>query len=161
MSTVLKVLRLKTWSSFKAMEDLKELIARFLERQFGIRKDEFLSLNLEFERRGKNRVYAFKLCPISVPIHHHGLYFGTLEKEGFRLSIEGCFLVGRFARKNVFEVNDEEARIWMCGNDLECKLRGYVIVKWRNFFLGCGKANGKILRNFVPKNRRLALKSSL
>jgi len=140
---------------------MKEEIADILERQFGISRDEFLSLNLEFEKRGKGRIYAFKPCNLKVPTHHEGIYFGTLERDGLRLSIEGCFLVGRFAKRNVLEVEDDEARLWMCGRDLECNLKGYVIVKWRGFFLGCGKGNGKILRNFVPKNRRISLKTSL
>ncbi len=137
------------------MTSLKEKLANFLEEQFGIPREKFFSLNLEFEERGKSRVYAFKPCTIEVPTYHYGMYFGTLDKNGFRLSIEGCFLVGRFAKRNIFEVDDEKAKLWMSGKDIECNLKGYVIVKWRKFFLGCGKANGKILRNFVPKNRRI------
>ncbi len=139
---------------------LKEKIANFLERQFGIRREEFFSLNLEFEERGKRRVYAFKPCNLEVPTYHHGIYFGTLDENGFRLSIEGCFLVGKFARRNVYEVDDGKAKLWMSGKDIECNLRGYVIVKWRKFYLGCGKANGRILRNFVPKNRRIPFSES-
>jgi NOL1/NOP2/fmu family ribosome biogenesis protein len=139
---------------------MKEIIANFLERQFGISKEEFFSLNLEFEERGKRRVYAFKPCNLDIPTYHYGIYFGTLDDNGFRLSIEGCFLVGKFARMNVLVVDDEKAIAWMSGKDIECNLKGYVIVKWREFFLGCGKANGRILRNFVPKNRRVASSES-
>ncbi len=139
---------------------LKEIIADFLKKQFEIPKSAILNLN--FEERGKRRVYAFKKCNLDVPTHHYGIYFGTLDDRGFRLSIEGCFLVGKYAKKNVYEVDDEKAKIWMSGGDIECNLKGYVIVKWRKFYLGCGKSNGKILRNFVPKNRKItSSKSSL
>ncbi len=134
---------------------LKEKIAEFLERQFGVDRSEFLKLNLEFEERGKRRVYAFKKCRIEVPEYHYGLYFGTLEENGIRLSIEGSFIVGRIARKNVIELDDEKARKWMSGKDIEATVRGYVILKWKNFFLGCGKGNGKFVKNYVPKERRI------
>jgi NOL1/NOP2/fmu family ribosome biogenesis protein len=136
-------------------EKLKNIIANFLEEQFGIDKADFLKLDLEFEERGKRRVYAFKSCDLEVPTYHYGIYFGTLDERGFRLSIEGCFLVGKLAKKNILEVDDKTAERWMKGEDIECNLKGYVIVKWKDFFLGCGKSNGKILRNFVPKNRRI------
>ncbi len=137
------------------MKTLKERIAEFLEEQFGIDKEEFLRLDLEFEERGKHRVYVFrKGCP-NISLYHYGIYFGTLDGRGIRLSIEGSFIVGKLAKKNVLEVDDETARRWMRGEDIECSMKGYVILKWKNFFLGCGKSNGRILRNFVPKNRRI------
>jgi len=136
---------------------LKEFIADYLERQFGVSREEFLSLDLEFEERGKRRVYAFKRCPLEVPTYHYGLYFGTLEENGIRLSIEGSFIVGRMARKSVIELDDGEAMAWMSGQDLELPVRGYVILKWRDFFLGCGKGNGRIVRNYVPKERRIRI----
>ena len=135
---------------------LKDIIASFLEKQFGISKEVLFNLNFEFEERGKKRVYVFKPCEIDVPTYHKGIYFGTLEKNGFRLSIEGCFLVGKFAKRNVMDLDDENAFRWMRGEDIPCNLKGYVIVRWKGFFLGCGKANGRILRNFVPKNRRVS-----
>jgi len=134
---------------------LKEKITEFLEKQFGVDKSDFLNLNLEFEERGKHRVYAFKKCQIEVPEYHYGLYFGTLEKNGIRLSIEGSFIVGKLAKKNVIELDDEDARRWMRGEDLKLPVKGYVILKWKNFFLGCGKGNGKIVKNYVPKERRI------
>ena len=136
---------------------LKELIADYLERQFGVNRGDFFRLNLEFEERGKRRVYAFKRCPLEVPTYHYGLYFGTLEENGIRLSIEGAFIVGRIAKKNVIELDDDMAMAWMSGRDLELPVRGYVILKWRNYFLGCGKGNGKIVKNYVPKERRLKI----
>lgn len=133
---------------------LKETIASLLEKQFGIPKETIF--DLEFEERGKRRVYVFKNCGIDVPTYHYGIYFGTLEDKGLRLSIEGCFLVGKFAKRNVLDVDDETALKWMRGEDIPCNLKGYVIVRWKGFFLGCGKSNGRTLRNFVPKNRRVS-----
>ena len=136
---------------------LKELIADLLEKQFGVDKSKFFELNLEFEERGKRRVYAFKgKCGINIPEYHYGIYFGTLEKTGIRLSIEGCYIIGKLATKNVLELEDEKARKWMAGEDIEYPISGYVILKWRKFYLGCGKGNGKVIRNYVPKERRIS-----
>jgi len=55
------------------------------------------------------------------------------------------------------ELNDNEAKEWMRGNDLEMKgdFSGFLIIKHKEDFLGCGKyANGKIL-NYIGKARRV------
>lgn len=120
-----------------------------LLKQFGA------EIDLEFYMGGKNRIYALKDCKIEVGEVHRGIYFGTLEKDGLRLSIEGSFIVGKVAEKGVLEIDEEKAIRWLKGEDIECSVRGYWIVKWGEYFLGCGKGNGKILRNYVPKDRRL------
>ncbi len=137
------------------MTELKDKIAELLEKQFGISREDFYKLELEFEERGKRRIYAFRKCDVGVPEYHYGLYFGTLERDGIRLSIEGSDIVGRIAKRGVLEVDDEKAMKWLRGEDIEVNVKGYAIVKWGSYFLGCGKGNGRILRNYVPKERRL------
>ncbi len=121
-----------------------------MKKQFGA------DVDLRFYAGGKNRIYAYKDCEIEVEEKRRGIYFGTLEKDGLRLSIEGSFIVGKLAKKNVLEVDDEEAFEWLRGRDLEKKVVGYWIVKWGEYYIGCGKGNGKVLRNYVPKDRRLS-----
>lgn len=106
--------------------------------------------------RGKGRVFAFKECDFSVKSVSEGIYFGKIEKDGLRLSIEGSFIVGRVAKRGVIEINEEDAIKWLKGEDLEIPYEGYCILKWGDYFLGCGKGNGKKILNFVPKDRRLA-----
>lgn len=122
-----------------------------LKEQFGV------ELNLRFYSGRKGRVYAYKGCEFDSIAKHRGIYFGTLERDGLRLSIEGSFIVGKAARKNVLQLDDEKAMRWLAGEDVEAEVKGYWIVKWRNYFLGCGKGNGRFLRNFVPKDRRLQM----
>ena len=87
-----------------------------------------------------------------------GLYFGELVDDSLRLSIEGSQIVGKFARKNVVEVDSEIARKWLKGEQIEIdgkELKGFVIIRHQNDFLGSGKfSQGKIL-NYVPKTRRI------
>jgi len=45
----------------------------------------------------------------------------------------------------------------MKGNELEIKTgkKGFLIMKYKNNFLGCGKASELKIGNFIPKSRRL------
>ncbi len=124
---------------------------RLLKEQFGADLPE----EIRFYLGGKNRVYAYKSCEFDEIASHRGIYFGTIERDGLRLSIEGSFIVGKVARKNVIELDAESFSRWMRGEDVEADVRGYCIVKCGSYFAGCGKGNGRVLRNFVPKDRRV------
>jgi len=135
------------------MSETKEKIMKYLREQYGVE-------NIDFEIRDKEneKLYAFKKCEdIDIGMHGHfnGLYFGKLCKDGLRLSIEGSFLIGRIAKYGVIDVNREEAERWLSGENLKRKEKGYVILRWRSYYMGCGKGNGEIIKNFVPKERRL------
>ncbi len=119
-------------------------------------KEQFdADLDLEFLIRGKKRVFAFKRCDAGIKKVFEGIYFGKIEKDGLRLSIEGSFIVGKVAKKGIVELSEEEAMKWLKGEDLIKEFKGYCILKWGEYFLGCGKGNGKKILNFVPKDRRL------
>lgn len=120
-----------------------------------LKKQFDAELELKFKIKGKRRVFAYRECDVKVREQSSGVYFGRIEKDGLRLSIEGSFLVGRVAKKGVLEVDEDEAIRWLKGEDLERNFEGYCILKWGEYFLGCGKGNGKIIKNFVPKERRL------
>jgi len=132
--------------------ELQNTVKRMLKEQFGVE-----NIDLLFKKMGKNRIYAYKPCGVEIEEKHSGIYFGTIEKDGFRLSIEGSYIVGKKAKKGVVEINKEQAFSWMEGKDIEGDVKGYVILKWGDYFLGCGKGNGRVIRNFVPKNRRIKL----
>lgn len=124
-------------------------------------KEQFdAELDIEFIIRGKKRVFAFKKCDLGIRKVFEGIYFGKIEKDGLRLSIEGSFIVGRVARKGIVEISEEEAMRWLKGENLDREFEGYCILKWGEYFLGCGKGNGKKILNFVPKDRRLRLEKS-
>ncbi len=134
--------------------NIKIYIIENLKKQFGI--DDFTFLDkYTFYIKGKKRVYIYNGCEDDIKAFHKGLYFGTIEKDGFRLSIEGAQLIARYAKKNIVEVNEKEARDFMKGFSIKRNIRGYVIIKYRNLILGCGKGNGKEVKSFIPKDRRI------
>ena len=49
----------------------------------------------------------------------------------------------------------------MKGNELNIKsnLKGFVVIRYKDDFLGCGKASAEKITNFVPKERRLKEKN--
>ncbi|MCX8172837.1 MAG: hypothetical protein N3D09_04410 [Archaeoglobaceae archaeon] len=112
-------------------------------------------IDLKFFLRGKGRVYAYKDFDCLFKEKSKGIYFGKIEKDGLRLSIEGSFIVGRVAKKGVVELEDEKALKWLSGEDIESSYKGYCILKWGQYYIGCGKGNGKLIKNYVPKDRRL------
>lgn len=129
-------------------------VEKYLYSQFGVKKLDFEIVDI-----GKGRLYALKKCKdidIKEYKHFRGLYFGRIYKDGLRLSIEGSFLIGRMAKHGVVDISREEAESWLRGENLKRKEKGYVILKWRSYYLGCGKGNGEMIKNFVPKERRLS-----
>ncbi len=96
-------------------------------------------------------------------INSAGLYLAKIAKDSIRLSIEGSQLIGPHAKKNVIEINDKLARLWMKGYDIpfdEKKgelLSGYQIIKNNKDYLGSGLFKENRILNFVPKARRLVV----
>lgn len=86
-----------------------------------------------------------------------GLYMGELYKEELRPSIEGSQLIAKTAKKNILEINEDQAKEYMKGNDIEKEtgLEGYIILKSKKDILGATRKKEKKLMNFFPKIRRL------
>jgi NOL1/NOP2/fmu family ribosome biogenesis protein len=90
-----------------------------------------------------------------------GMYFARESDDGLRLSIEGSQLVGKIAAKNMLEIDEYEIKEWLSGQELSTidmdlsNISGYVIIKHKNDFFGCGKVTQNSILNFVPKVRRV------
>ena len=125
-------------------------VSKVLKDQFGIEKIPF-----RFKAMGKGRIYAYRDCFHEIDEYHSGVYLGRIERDGFRLSIEGCYLLKDQLKKNVKEINFSDMLKWLKGEDIKGEERGYIILKWRDYYLGCGKGDGSKIRNFVPKDRRI------
>ena len=98
----------------------------------------------------------------TVFIERVGIYFAKIEENGeMRLSIEGTQILGEQITKNIFVLNEEQLEKWMMGSELNIKsgMKGFVIIKYKDEFLGTGKASEEKISNFIPKNRRLKKKS--
>ena len=138
-----------------------------LKEQFGITEIPGI-----FLMKGKERIFLFngeisekeikKLDSIA-DIERAGIYIGKIFQptQEIRLSIEGTQIFKNQISKNIFELQfPEQYEIWMNGQELQIKtgLRGMIVIKYQEEFLGCGKASEEKIGNFIPKNRRLKIK---
>ena len=138
-------------------------ILKLLKYQFGF-KEKF---NYVFLMSSKNKIYLVnknigEIDLEKIRIDAIGLYFGELNHGELRLSIEGSQMIGKKANKNIVELDKKESELWSMGNDIDKGLdvSGFVILKHKKDFIGCGKyKEGKIF-NYVPKERRLRVVNS-
>jgi len=139
----------------------KHEIKKKLEEQFEIENIPYILI-----MRGEERLFLFsgnlnendiKKMEEIVPIEKIGIYFAKIIKCDLKLSIEGTQIFKNHIKKNIFELNSEQAEEWMMGRDLNIKTgkKGFLVMKYEDDFLGCGKASEEKIGNFIPKNRRL------
>jgi len=138
-------------------KETKRILA-MLEKQWGFKEE----MDYAFLETEKNKIYiankeVFDLDLSKVKINSIGMYFAEAVSD-IRLSIEGSQIVGPKADKNVVELDENELKHWMAGEDIDkdTGCTGFVIIRHKDDFFGTGKATaeGKIL-NFVPKVRRM------
>lgn len=132
-----------------------------LENQFGVSK-----LPDKIIKTGKEKLRFFtgnfeekeiqNLNKITF-IEGIGLYIAKEERGEIRLTIEGANLLKDQIKKNIFELNDEQIKIWTSGQDLQIKTgkKGIFAIKYKNDFFGCGKISENKISNFIPKGRRI------
>ena len=144
----------------------KKEIEESLREQFGVESVPGLIL-----MRGEERLYFFsgnlseneiKNLSASVPIERLGIYFAKIIGNDVKLSIEGTNILKDQIKKNTFILDSKQLEEWMTGSDLQVKTgkKGFVVVKYKDDFLGCGKASEEKIGNFIPKSRRLKQKGN-
>lgn len=126
--------------------------------------DAKLKLDYVFLKTEKGKVYIInkdisKIDLSKLRVNTIGLYFAEMKNNEIRLSIEGSQIIGPKANKNILELNQEEVKEWMKGNDLEKEgnFSGFLIMKNKDDYLGCGKYRDGEILNFVNKARRINL----
>ncbi|MCW8965283.1 MAG: hypothetical protein OQK82_01150 [Candidatus Pacearchaeota archaeon] len=142
----------------------KQEIENKLKNQFGIK-----SISGTLLKRGQERIFLYqgefteseiKTLEKTSQVERVGLYFCKFQNEEIRLSIEGTQILKQQIKKNIFELTKEQSQTWMQGSEINIKsnLKGIVAMKYKEDFLGCGKASVEKITNFIPKNRRLKIK---
>jgi len=85
-----------------------------------------------------------------------GIYLFKEDLGHLRLGFDGAILLGKQIIKNIVEIDEKQLEKWMTGHSLEIPLeRGMYAVRHNGDIFGCGLSDGKILINFVPKERRI------
>jgi len=127
---------------FLKAKEVKKVL-ELLEKQWGFTK----KLDYVWFLSNKQNLYIvnreFAHVDVStLRISSFGMYFGEITmKNDVRLSIEGSQFVGAHATKHVLELDGEQVRQWMYGNDVtvaDTLLQGFYILKHDTYYLGCG-----------------------
>lgn len=133
-------------------------IKKKLINQWGFSND----LDYTFLINNKGRINivnkdVFSIDDTKLRIDSIGLYFATMIHNELRLSIEGALIVGPYATKNVFELNDKQRKDWIKGNDIKIEEENssFKIIKNKNDYFGCGRIKNNNLLNYFPKSRRI------
>ncbi len=116
-----------------------------------------------FLERGKNKIWLTNKKVVNhilkdSRIEGMGIYFGYLDNHNIRLRVESSQLIGPHASKNLLEISEEQARMYIRGYNLEINNnldKIYVILHYKNGFIGVGKNNGEKIFCHIPKKRRI------
>ena len=145
---------------FRNFYDLEEKFIKELE-----------SMQLFASGKEKIRIYSGALDLTNIPkiqkeivVSSAGLYLIKKENGYTRLSFDGATMFGKYARKNIVILNEEQVEDLFLGHTLlfeeeqkEGLDRGFIILKEprHNDILGVGLFNGNELLNYLPKERRI------
>lgn len=139
-------------------KEIKQIL-KLIENQWNAK----LKLDHAFLKNNKNRVFIVnkdisKIDLSKLRINSIGMYFCETRNNEIRLSIEGSQLVGPKSSKNIIEIDEEQTKQWLKGEDLEIKENnhsGFLIIKHNNYFLGTGRFKNNKILNYVSKSRRI------
>ena len=98
----------------------------------------------------------------NIRINSTGVYFAKETNDELRLSIEGSQIIGPNATKNILEISEKLARLWMKGYNIPFdedegkEFEGFQILKCKDDFMATGIFKENRILNFVPKNRRIS-----
>lgn len=131
-----------------------------LKERFGITLPRCLLI-----KAGKNKIRIFtgdfsehelNIVAGIIRLETAGMYMAVIDKQNkIRLGFSASTLF--YGAKNILGLNENQAKNWFRGEDLNIKVRdkGYIILKFDDMIIGCGKATEDKILNFVPKERRI------
>src|SRR3989344_962301 len=95
-------------------------IRAFLKEQYGFSEE----LDYQFLLSNKDNLYAInkdieKIDLSDARVNSLGLYIGELRQGQLRMSMEGAQLIGPHAKKNILDIDQDQLRLWMKGEDVE------------------------------------------
>ena len=138
--------------------DRREVVRWWSER-FGVPEEVFEPY--EFFIRGRNTIWALRKTdrlPAGLRFEALGMVVMRKSKLGWKPTTNAIQVFGRYARRNVVDLDEAGMRVFLAGGDVrgpfEGVEEGYVVVRYRGLPLGCGLYRRGILKSQVPKARR-------
>ncbi|HDD46506.1 MAG TPA: hypothetical protein ENG42_03445 [Candidatus Aenigmarchaeota archaeon] len=136
-------------------------IIKWMEQRFGINRGIFKGYAFII-KNGKVWLTSREVMNRElrgIKIESVGLLFGRYsERKGiFKPTTNALQIFGKYASRNIVELNERERDDYLTGYDLEKQCdagEGYVIIKYKHHVLGCGLYRNGIIKNQIPKARR-------
>jgi len=138
---------------------------RYMEERFGISSDILSEYELvEFKDIWITSKEAAKFK--TKVVRRRGLRFARVFKKGYKLTTSAIQVFGKYATKNVVNLTQKEKVVdYLKGLNLKLDEEerggakdGQVIVKSGNDIIGSGLLKGNVLKNQIPKGRRLKVR---
>lgn len=133
-------------------------ILNHLKERYGIPEDIFQ--DYEFLVRGRKIwIYRKNMWIPRGKLESVGLVALRIGKE-LKPTTNFIQLFGKYASKNIVEITSEEdMKRFVNGKNIDLNVpgRGYVFVKYREDFLGCGFLRDGVLLNLIPNDRRIKI----
>jgi NOL1/NOP2/fmu family ribosome biogenesis protein len=144
----------------------RDLVVGYLGERFGL--DPSLFLGHSFYDGGKGRIY---LGPSASHIIRSTIAAGLTiarispgDPPNVKPTTNLIQLMGIHATRNRIDLQKEKAKEFASGLDLQlpegshpdCS-DGFIVVRYEGMSLGCGQLHGALLRNLIPKAKRLRL----
>jgi NOL1/NOP2/fmu family ribosome biogenesis protein len=89
-----------------------------------------------------------------------GLRFARGISKNPKITTAVLQIFGKFATKNIIYIDEEQLKDYIMGKDVEVGEiegveRGQVIVKFKEDVIGLGLYDGRVIKNQIPKARRI------
>ncbi|MEM5836132.1 MAG: hypothetical protein QW040_04100 [Candidatus Aenigmatarchaeota archaeon] len=144
-------------------EEEIEHLENLLEKNYGVEIDfEGKLFKTSVEKIWIASKEVFELDSSKLRVNALGLYLGKLKRnEKIQLSVEGAQLVGEKAKKNIAIINEENLEKYLQGFDfsahklINCEKNNFVLLKFREDFVGTGILRENYIENILPKARRI------
>ena len=136
----------------------KEVLEYFQEH-FNVEKENFTGYELYEDKKG--RIFlGTQTLPQDLRIVAPGLQIATIDKT-VKPSTTLLQLIGKKITKNTIKLTQQQAIQFIQGADIELKnesVQGYVLLKYKEHPLGCGHYKDGIIKNMLPKGRKINIK---
>ena len=138
----------------------RKKVLKKLNELYGVEKLNYLLLKFG---KDKLRLYSGSLTQDdlyklkhTLRLENVGIYFAREDRDEIRLTFDSLFLFENEIRKNILDIDDEQLKEWMKGNELAISGdKGFVIIRNKGNLYGTGKSTGEKITNYVPRERRI------
>jgi len=134
-------------------------VLEYFEEHFNVGKEIFSGYELYEDNKG--RIFLGQQnIPKDLRIISPGLQIATIDKT-VKPSTTLLQIIGKKITKNTLHLTREKAIHFIKGEDIEIKnetVQGYVLLKYKEHPLGCGHYKNGIIKNMLPKGRKINIK---